>query len=133
MKNYNEIFIKIYYKDTDCGGVVYYANYLNYFEQGRTEWMASKGISIKELADQGILFVVKTAELDYVSPSRYGEVLKIMTAPDKIGGATINFTYEIWEQETDRLIVTGSTRLACINSDMKPVKIPGDVLKAFKG
>ncbi|OQW98639.1 MAG: acyl-CoA thioesterase, partial [Elusimicrobia bacterium A5] len=71
--------IKIYYQDTDCGGVVYYANYLTYFERARTEWMTDKGISVKNLAEQGTLFVVSHAEADYKSPAKYGETIIIQT------------------------------------------------------
>jgi acyl-CoA thioester hydrolase len=57
--------IKLYYEDTDCGGVVYYANYLRYMERARTEYMASRGASVKALMDQGHLFVIAHAEVDY--------------------------------------------------------------------
>lgn len=121
--------IKIYYKDTDCGGVVYYANYLNYFEQARTEWMSEKGISVKELKDSGIQFIVKHAQVDYKSPAQYGETLQIVTDTDKIGGARINFTYEVKEKESGRLVVTGSTQLVCIDEKLKPRRIPKDIFK----
>lgn len=121
--------VKIYYKDTDCGGVVYYANYLVYFEQARTEWMEDRGASIRALKDAGIQFIVKHAEVNYKSPAGYGEILRIETFADKISGASINFSYEIKEKETSRMIVSGSTQLVCIDEKLKPRRIPEDILK----
>ncbi len=121
--------IKVYYKDTDCGGVVYYANYLDYFEQARTEWMEERGVSIKELKCKGIQFIVKRAEVDYKSPAQYGEILQIITNIDKPAGVRINFSHEIKEKESGRLIVTGSTQLVCIDEELKPCRIPEDVSK----
>ena len=119
--------IKIYYKDTDCGGVVYYANYLAYFEQARTEWMEQKGVSIRDLAGQGILFVVKNAQIDYISPARYGETLEVITETEKISGVSIDFVYNIYEKESSRHIVRGTTKMVCINGVMKPQKMPAEV------
>lgn len=119
--------IKIYYKDTDCGGVVYYANYLKYFEMGRTEWLESKGVSVKQAADNGILFVVKDAHLNYKAPARYQDVILVDTVPDKIGKVSLNFKYRITNRETGKLLVTGSTKLGVINEKMKPVRLPGDL------
>ena len=67
---------KIYYEDTDCGGVVYYANYLRYMERARTEYLASKGYSVKKLMDEGTIFMVLRVEIDYKSPARYGDAIE---------------------------------------------------------
>ena len=67
--------IRIYYEDTDCGGVVYYANYLKYFERARTQYLEERGLSVAELRDGGTQFMVVHAELDYRSPARYGDTL----------------------------------------------------------
>ena len=72
--------IRIYYEDTDCGGVVYYGNYLKYFERARTEYLESRGQSVAALMDQGTVFVVVHAEVDYRSPGRYGETLVVETS-----------------------------------------------------
>ena len=71
--------VKIYYEDTDCGGVVYYANYLKYFERARTEYLLSHGISVAELQQQGIYFLVTHAEVFYRSAAHYGETLHVDT------------------------------------------------------
>ena len=124
--------IKIYYQDTDCGGVVYYANYLTYFERARTEWMTDKGISVKNLAEQGTLFVVSHAEADYKSPAKYGETIIIQTQLDSAAGVRLELSYRIEEKETKRLIVTGKTTLVCVNLNMKPQRIADDIVKKLK-
>lgn len=67
--------IRIYYEDTDCGGVVYYANYLKYFERARTQYLEERGLSVAALRHQETQFLVVHAELDYRSPTRYGDTL----------------------------------------------------------
>jgi len=116
-------------RDTDCGGVVYYANYLDYFERARTEWMEERGVSVKALAEKGILFVVKTANIEYISPARYGEIITVDTRPVKVGGVTINFVYKISEKESGRDIASGSTKLVCINKNLKPVRLPAEIIE----
>src|SRR5579885_349697 len=97
--------IRIYYEDTDCGGVVYYGNYLKYFERGRTEYLETRGISIRALLDEGTQFVVIHAELTYRSPSRYGETLQIDTWISKRTKASLTMSHVIKERETGRLVV----------------------------
>ena len=121
--------IKIYYQDTDCGGVVYYANYLTYFERARTEFLLDRGIDIRRLADEGITFVVRRAQIDYRSPARYGETVSVETRAEKISAASIDIGYVIKEKKEGRLIVTGSTLLACIGKDLKPRRLPEAFLK----
>src|SRR5437867_11246957 len=78
--------VRIYYQDTDCGGVVYYGNFLRYFEQGRTHWLETLGLSVKAFMDNGVLFAVVHAELFYRSPARYGETLTIATTLKEMRG-----------------------------------------------
>ncbi len=119
--------IKIYYQDTDCGGVVYYANYLTYFERARTEWLEQKGILIKELAKKGIKFIVTHSEVDYKSPAQYGETLKIETCLEKISNVRMELSYKVCEKNTDRPIVTGRTTLACVNNSLRPCRLPEEI------
>ena len=72
--------IRIYYEDTDCGGGVYYGNYLKYFERARTQYLEERGLSVAGLMKEGTVFVVVHAEVDYRSPARYGDRLIIETA-----------------------------------------------------
>jgi len=124
--------IKIYYQDTDCGGVVYYANYLTYMERDRTEWLAERGVSVTELAASGVMFVVSRAELDYKSPAKYEEVLHVRTTLTKLGGVSFNLDAEITEKESGRAVVNGKCTMVCVGKNMKPRKIPAEVISKIK-
>ncbi len=119
---------RIYYHHTDCGGVVYYANYLNFLEEARTEYFASKGSSIKELADGGVMFVVSRQEVDYKFPAVYGDDLDIRTQIGAFSGVRIEFLHEIYNQN-NQLIVKARTILVCVDGHLKPQAIPEDLRK----
>src|SRR5689334_13547449 len=104
--------IKVYYEDTDCGGVVYYANYLKYFERARTEYLEQRGLSVLKLMHEGTVFVVVHAEVDYRSPAHYGEILEIETVVSELGSAAFTFAHVVKEKGSGRLIAEGSARLA---------------------
>lgn len=121
--------IKIYYEDTDCGGVVYYANYLRYMERARTEYMAACGAPVKDLMDQGYLFVIGRVEIDYRTSARYGDVLIIETWISEITAASFLVEHLIKEKGTGRLIAECRARAVCISSSGKPTRIPKDVVE----
>ena len=121
---------KIYYHDTDCGGVVYYANYLKYFEEARTEFMLKAGIELKELQDRGVLFVVRKVEIDYRSPARYADRLTVCTELKKARNVTLEF-YQCIKRD-DLLLVEASTQLVCIDKKFCPQPIPEEILLALK-
>ena len=104
--------IKVYYEDTDCGGVVYYANYLKYFERARTHYLEERGLSVAELIAQGRVFVVVHAELEYRAPARYGETLQIETVLREMNPAAVTFCHVVRERESGRVVVEGSAKLA---------------------
>lgn len=111
--------IKIYYEDTDCGGVVYYANYLKYFERARTEYLEMRGYSVAALMKQGTIFVVVHAEVDYCSPGRYGDTLVVETDIGDVTRATLTFSHVVREKVSGRVVVKGSARLAATNGNGK--------------
>ena len=115
--------IKIYYEDTDCGGVVYYANYLKYFERARTEYLELRGHSVATLMEQGIIFVVVRAELDYCSPGRYGETLLVETEVGDVTRAALTFSHVIREKVSGRVVVKGSARLAATDRNGKVTRL----------
>ncbi len=115
--------IKIYYEDTDCGGVVYYANYLKYFERARTEYLEIRGHSVAALMEQGVIFVVVRAEVDYCSPGRYGETLVIETEICDVTRAALTFSHVIREKVTGRVVVKGSARLAATDKNGKVTRL----------
>ncbi len=125
--------IKIYYQDTDCGGVVYYANYFTYFERARTEWIESKGLKMTEMSAAGTLFVISHAEADYKLPARYGETITVDVELDgKVGLRTV-LKYTIKEKISGRLLVTGKTTMVCVGPDMRPKKMPQEIQEKMAG
>ena len=118
--------VKIYYHQTDCGGVVYYANYLHFLEEARTEFLAGRGVNIKELIAQGSFFVVSHQELDYKAPAAYGDILDITTRVKEVSGVRINLEHKI--KKTDGILVAEAlTTLAFVNRDFRPKPIPQEM------
>ena len=111
--------IRIYYEDTDCGGMVYYANYLKYFERARTQYLEDRGLSVAGLMKEGTVFVVVHAEVDYRSPARCGDRLIIETVISDMTAASFTFSHVIRERESRRVVVEGSARLATVNGKGK--------------
>ena len=97
--------IRIYYEDTDCGGVVYYANYLKYFERARTQDLEERGLSVARLMKEGTVFVVVHADVDYRSPARYDDRLSIETVVSDMTAASFTFSHVIRERESQRVVV----------------------------
>ena len=122
---------RIYYHDTDCGGVVYYANYLKHLEEARTEFCRHRNINLKELSKKGILFVVIHLEVDYKSPARYQDKIKIFTKVEKVRHSSLEFVQEIMRD--DSLLIRGKTTWVCVNKDFKPKPIPKDIKRMFIG
>ena len=120
---------KIYYHDTDAGGVVYYANYLKHLEEGRSEFCLSKGISMAESAKEGVIFPVVHLEIDYKSPARYGDIVRVYTRIEKLGFSSIHFFQEI--KNKDVLLVRAKTVWACVNEALKPQPLPDKIKRAF--
>ena len=122
--------VKIYYHETDCGGVVYYSNYLKFLEEARTEFFAEKGFSIKELADSGVMFVVARQEIDYKAPGVYGDILDIKTKVSEMSAVKIIFENEIYNQN-NLLISKAKTILVCVDKNLKPKAIPDSIRTRF--
>lgn len=116
---------KIYYHDTDCGGVVYYANYLKHFEEARTEFLSDRGINLQKLAEEGMWFAVAKVEIEYKSPARYQDTIRIHTRVEKARMATIHFTQTIFKN--DVLLVEAKTVLVCVGNDFRPMSIPAEI------
>lgn len=111
--------VRIYYEDTDCGGVVYYGNYLKYFERARTQYLEDRGFSVAGLMREGTVFVVVHAEADYRSPARYGETLVIETVISDMTAASFTFSHVVRDRESRRVVVEGSARLAATDGNGK--------------
>lgn len=122
----------IYYHDTDCGNVVYYANYLKYFEEARTNYMAQKGYSVLNLMQQGKYFVVARQEVEYKYPVRYGDEIEVSTKVLEISEIKIVFENMITNQN-GRLCTKGKTTLVCVNKDGVPSSMGMEVKQAMQG
>jgi acyl-CoA thioester hydrolase len=120
--------VKIYYHHTDCGGVVYYAKYLEFLEEARTEFLAERGISVKELVKNGTLFVVARQEIDYKLPAFYGDALNIDTRISEVGRVHVGFDYEIRNQH-NQIVSKAKTILVFVDKDLKPKIIPEEIKK----
>ena len=124
--------VRIYYEDTDCGGVVYYANYLKYFERARTNFLEEHGLSVTELIQQGTEFRVTKAELAYRSAALHGETLIVDTTVSADRRISITFSHTIRERTSQRLVVEGSATLVSVDSMGKVKRIPAQILEALK-
>ena len=124
--------VRIYYEDTDCGGVVYYANYLRYFERARTHYLEERGLSVAELMNEGTAFVVVHAEVDYRSPARYGERLIVETVVSDVTAASFTFSHVVREQESRRVVVEGSAKLAATDRGGKVKRLDKAMLAVLQ-
>ncbi|MGA0030904.1 MAG: acyl-CoA thioesterase [Flavobacteriaceae bacterium] len=124
MKNKGEIQLRVRYSETDQMGVVYHSNYLNYLELSRVEWLRDLGFSYAELEKNGVLLPVVHASLNYRSPARYDDLLRIESRVSEMGGSSIEFQSEIYN-DRGVLLVEAVVRLVCIQSGtFKPIPVP---------
>lgn len=122
----NKIQIRISYADTDQMGVVYYGNYLTFFERGRTEFFRQVGISYKDIEAQGFVFPVIYAECNYFAPAQYDDIIDIETKLTEITAASITCSYEI--KCEGKLLVKGKTKHPFVSkATLKPVRFVKEI------
>ena len=143
--------VRVYYEDTDTGGVVYYANYLKFMERARTEWLRSLGLEQDKLSvEQGIIFAVRFAQLDYLRPARFNQLLSVSVEVVETRKASLTFNQEVIVSNNDSETITntetitggkenetvtpgevlcrGQIKIACLDvQSMKPRAIPDPV------
>lgn len=119
---------RVYWEDTDAGGIVYYANYLRFLERARTEWLRTKGFSQVELAeDPGVLFTVVSVEAQYRRPARLDDALTVTCEPRAEGRATLAFVQRILRGE--ELLLEANVRVACLAAKtLRPTRLPARIL-----
>ena len=124
--------VRVYYEDTDAGGVVYYANYLAYMERARSEWLRSLGFDNQMLADQqGVVFAVRRASVDYLQPARLDELLDVSLTLKKKRRASLLFEQQV--RRGDELLCQGEILLACVDaSSFKPTAIPQTIISKMQ-
>ena len=126
--------VRVYWEDTDGGGVVYYANYLRFLERSRTEWLRLLGYSQHTLArEPGVLFVVVSITVDYLKPARLDDELQITCEPVADGAACIRFAQRILRVNEDGPLVTAQVRVACVDArTLRPRKLPEWLLNVLR-
>lgn len=128
--------IRVYYEDTDTGGVVFYANYLKFFERARTEWLRAAGIAQQALSEsQHVMFVVKSTAVDYHAPAKLDDELKLTVVVERLGRASVEFIQEAWRVSgtQSHLLASGRIRVGCVSTQtFRPIPIPDDVLARIK-
>ncbi|QQZ30920.1 tol-pal system-associated acyl-CoA thioesterase [Thiothrix subterranea] len=112
--------VRVYYEDTDAGGVVYHANYLRFMERARTEWLRTLGFEQDTLAQElNAVFVVAGLEIAYRKPARFNDALLVNAKIDTIGRASLLFKQEIWREgrnNSRELLTTASVKVVCVNT-----------------
>ena len=119
--------VRVYWADTDAGGVVYHSNYLDYCERARTEWLRELGFSQQRLATtEQVLFTVVHLSIDFRRPARLDDLLGVRSRAELTGGATVEFMQEVWRDEpAPELLATVQVRVACVDAaSFKPRRLP---------
>ena len=117
-----EIAIRVRYAETDRMGLLHHANYLVYFEQGRTELLRSQGLAYKDLEDQGYLLVLTRVQVRYRRPARYDDLLTLRTTVQRTSSVKVEHRYELLRD--GELLAEGETTLGCIDRDGRPQMLP---------
>jgi acyl-CoA thioester hydrolase len=128
--------IRVYYEDTDAGGVVYYANYLKFAERARTEMLRGAGFDHVGLAaEHRVLLVVRNCAVEFIAPARLDDSLEVCSRLSTMGGASFTIRQEIFRRAADgaqgQLLVTVDIRLACIDAEFRPARLPDRLKQAL--
>lgn len=122
--------VRVYYEDTDAGGIVYHTSYLRFAERARTEMLRAKGFEHAELfKTQGIAFTVRHMEVDFQAPARLDDLLEVCTSLLEITGASVTLLQEI--SCRNQALVTLKVRLACVNLQGRAVRLPSEFRAVF--
>jgi acyl-CoA thioester hydrolase len=117
-----EITIRVRYAETDRMGLLHHANYLVYFEQARTELLRDRGLTYKDLEDQGFLLVLTRVEVRYRRPAHYDDVLTVRTTVERVTSVRIDHRYEV--RRGAEVVAEGSSTLACVDRTGRPQALP---------
>lgn len=125
--------VRVYWEDTDAGGVVFYANYLKFFERARTEWLRAAGVEQQRLRDEtGAMFVVAEVQTRYLAPARLDDLLQVTVQVDEQGAASMVIVQEAFRG--DMLLAEGRIRIGCVHAEsLRPCRIPASVVNALAG
>lgn len=121
--------VRVYWEDTDGGGVVYHSQYLNFFERARTEWLRSLGIHQARLArEEGVVFAIRRMTVDWLQPARLDDLLDVSVHTVSAGAARLNFHQDMRRPGDDTVIATAEVMAVCLDAkQFKPIKIPEQI------
>lgn len=128
--------VRVYWEDTDAGGVVFYANYLKFFERARTEWLRALGIGQQQLRDDtGVIFIVTDTALHYRAPARLDDQLWLTVVPTATGRASMTLQRQAWRHNGDaprKLLCEGTIRIGCVDAaSWRPCRFPSRLTNAL--
>jgi acyl-CoA thioester hydrolase len=128
--------VRVYYEDTDAGGVVYHANYLRFLERARTEWLRALGFEQDHMAQEhGVIFAVRSVQIDYLRPARFNDALLVRTRLAKAGRASLDFLQQIHLDPVEHnagVLSKAEIRVACLGvGNFRPQPLPRVMLEAF--
>jgi acyl-CoA thioester hydrolase len=125
----SELFVRVYYEDTDFSGRVYHASYLRFLERGRTEWLRGRGFTHQDFAESsGIVFAVRSLQIDFRAPSRIDDLLRVETEAAALRGASIEFQQRIFRDESE--LVAATVLVAAIR-DGRPARLPAALRRSL--
>ena len=124
--------VRVYYEDTDAGGIVYYANYLKFFERARTEWLREIKLHQQNLMEtHGVMFVVKRASIDYHAPAKLDDEISLTLSIEKMGRASVEFLQQAHRGTT--LLATGRVKVGCVDcAGVRPSAMPAAVAERMR-
>lgn len=125
--------VRVYYEDTDAGGVVYHASYLRFMERGRAEWLRAHGIEQDRLReDEGVIFAITAVDLKYLTPARFDELLTVRSSLSHKGGASLAFEQDILRVTDQAVCCRGSVKVVCLDAaTMRPRRLPDRLAAAI--
>jgi acyl-CoA thioester hydrolase len=127
--------VRVYYEDTDAGGVVYYANYLKFMERARTEWLRARGFEQDVLRrEAGVVFAVRAVAVDYLRPARFNDLLEVVCHLEELNGASLVFFQEVRYAGTDNQpLCTGRVKVACLDAvTLRPRPLPATLVTEIR-
>ena len=127
--------VRVYYEDTDAGGVVYYANYLKYIERGRTEHLRELGFDLATIANEtGIVFVVKSVKADYLLPAFLDDTIEVQTSIELVKHASLIFAQKITNKEKNTVLFNAEVKVVSVlKNNLKPCAFPQEILEKLNG
>ena len=117
--------VRVYYEDTDMGGIVYHANYLKFIERARSDWVAEMGLDQNAMRDDGVVFAVRRVECDYLMAARFDDRLEVRTSLQTVTAARLVMEQEVWRGSD--LVFSAVVTAVCMNATGQPVRLPANI------